>query len=195
MHPRENWGNAMRSLSELSTGHLEWLRDRTFPSAYRLDGGDEVVATLAFLDDQQILARVEAAEGTWTLKHLGVLTPAVTVRAEGAKTNLAVFHPHALRHGRLQFEDGPSFDWVWLHDAGPGGAFLDADGLPLVRLRAHAGRDLNSVPGLERCEVDLGLRPSARSRHALLAGLGWYLILFDTLKERDAMAAETALRL
>ncbi|MBP1772132.1 MAG: hypothetical protein H6P99_1295 [Holophagaceae bacterium] len=185
----------MRSLSELSTGHLEWLRDRTLPSAYRLDGGDEVVATLAFLDEQQTLARVETAEGIWTLKHLGVLTPAVTVRTEGGKTNLAVFHPHALRHGKLQFEDGVSFDWVWLHDAGPGGAFLDTDGLPLVRLRAHPGRDLNSIPGLERCEVDLGLRPNNRSRQGLLAALGWYLILFDTLKERDTVAAETALRL
>lgn len=188
----------MRSLSELPATPLEWRRNRFVPSEFLLqagDGTDGTIATLAFLDDECSLARVETAEGTWTLKHLGLLAPVITLRAEGSRVNLATFHPHALRHGKLRFEDGPAFDWVWLHEAGPGGAFLDPEGLPLVRLRAHPGRDLESIPGLERCEVSLGLGPSPRSRQALLAAVGWYLLLFDTLKEREVVAAETALRL
>jgi len=188
----------MRSLSELPVTHLEWRRNRLVPSEFRLQAGEDphdTVATLAILDDEGTLARVETAEGIWTLKHLGLLAPVITLRAEGSRVNLAIFHPHALRHGKLRFEDGPAFDWVWLHEAGPGGAFLDSEGLPLVRLRAHLGRDLQSIAGLERCEVSLGLAPSPRSRQALLAAVGWYLLLFDTLGERAVAAAETALRL
>jgi hypothetical protein len=190
----------MRSLSELPATPLEWRRNRSAPSEFLLqagDGahGDVTIASLAFLDDECTLARVETAEGIWTLKHLGLLAPVITLRAEGSQKNLATFHPHALRHGKLRFDDGPVFEWVWLHGTAPSGAFLDAEGLPLVRLSAHPGRDLQSISGLERCEVSLGLAPSPRSRQALLAAVGWYLLLFDTLKEREVVAAETALRL
>ena len=185
----------MKSLIELPTASLEWRRSGFTPPDFELYGNDGVFATLAFLDEEHTLARVKTAEGVWTLKHLGILAPAVTVREEGGTTNLATFHPHALRHGKLQFHDGTVFDWVWLQDAGPGGAFLDQTGKPLVRLHAHPGRDLTASPDLEKCEVDLDLAPSSRMRHAMLAALGWFLILFDHMKVKDDIAAETALRL
>lgn len=185
----------MKSLIELPAATLEWRRSGFTPPDFELNGSVGVFATLTFLDATHTLARVKTAEGTWTLKHLGLLAPVVTLREEGASTNLATFHPHALRHGRLEFRDGTAYDWVWLHEAQPGGAFLDQDSRPLVRLHAHPGRDLASTPGLETCEVDLHTEPTSRMRHALLAALGWYLILYDHMKEMDAVAAETALRL
>ena len=185
----------MKSLTELQDTTLEWRQAATQPETFELHTEAGTFATLAFLDERCALARVETAEGTWTLKHLGLLNPVVTLREEGGKANLATFHPHALRHGSLQFQDGAAFEWAWYPGTGPGGTFLDAEGLPLVRLRAHPGRDLTSKPGFERCEVDLNQAAPSRSRHALLAAFGWYLILFDHLKEQDAAAAETALRL
>lgn len=185
----------MKSLTECPSATLAWRRGGFTPSVFELAADDGIFAILTFLDEDCILARVETAEGSWTFKHTGVLAPAVTLREEGGKTNLAVFHPHALRHGKLQFQDGAAFDWVWRHDLTMGGDFLDAEGKPLVRLHARQGRDLTSTPGLERCDVEVSLPASARQRHALLAAFGWYLIYFDHLKERDALAAETALRL
>ncbi|MDP1832802.1 MAG: hypothetical protein Q8K67_12145 [Geothrix sp.] len=185
----------MKSLTELPTTYLQWSRSGSTPPDFVLQGTDGVFATLTFLDEEHTLARVKTAEGIWTLKHLGILAPVVTLREEGGTVNLATFHPHALRHGKLEFQNGVHFDWVWLHEAEPSGAFLDSGGKTLVSLHAHSGRDLNSIPGLEQCEVDVGLAPSARMRGALLASLGWYLIFFDHLKERDAVASETSLRL
>lgn len=185
----------MKSLSEFPAATLAWRRGNSTPPDFELYANDEVFAALTFLDEEHTLARVETAEGTWTLKHLGLLTPAVTLREEGEKTTLATFHPHTLRHGKLEFLDGAVFDWTWGPEGGAGGAFLDPGGRPLVRLHAYPGRDLTSPAGLERCDVDLNLAPFTRFRHALLAAFGWYLILFDHLKERDAVAAETALRL
>jgi hypothetical protein len=162
----------MKSLTGFSGATLAWRRGGGSPPEFQLQAGDEVVATLALLDEDGGLVRVETAEGTWTLKHLGLLTPVVTLREEGGTVNLATFHPHAFRHGKLQFLDGAVFDWTWHHGAEAGGAFLDPGGKPLVSLQTHSGRDLSTAPGLERCEVDLSPAPSAHLRQALLAAFG-----------------------
>lgn len=185
----------MRSLSESTTNILEWRRSGANPRSFELHVEQEVFATMTFMDEGCILARAETAEGTWTLKHLGVMNPVVTLREEGGKVNLATFHPHAFRHGRLEFEDGAAFDWIWHHGVGPGGTFADLSGMPLVRLHARTGRDASSLPGYELGDVELDTTHPARFRHAILAAIGWYLLVFDHLKARDATAAETALRM
>lgn len=186
----------MKSLSVQPCVQLAWRRSGSTPPDFELQGPHGVYATLTFLDAERSLARIRTAEGTWTVKHLGLLNPVITLREEGSDANLAIFHPHALRHGKLQFEDGAVFDWAWLHQAGPGGAFLDGAGRPLVHLQAHLGRELTSPStDLETCDVDLDMNPAAHYRQALLAALGWYLVQLDHLKTRDEAAAETALRL
>lgn len=185
----------MKSLTLQPCASLTWRRSVSTPPDFELQGTGGVYATLAFLDDARLLARVRTAEGTWTLKHLGLLNPVTTLREEGSRINLATFQPHALRHGTLEFLDGATFDWVWLHEVGPGGAFLDASGRPLVRIQAHPGRDLGSSPDLEYGNIDLDMTIAAHYRQALLAGLGWYLLNLDHLKARDEATAETALRL
>ena len=191
--PRDK-GHAMKSLTLLPSASLAWRRSASTPPDFELQGLQGVYATLAFLDREQSLARIRTAEGTWTVKHLGLLNPVTTLREEGSPINLATFHPHALRHGKLEFLDGAVFDWAWLQEDRPGGAFLDEDGKPLVHLQAHPGRDLRST-GLETCDVDLDMSSAAHYRQALLAALGWYLIQLDHLKTQDEAAAETALRL
>ena len=185
----------MKSLAEIPTPILEWRRSISHPPDFELNGNAGVYATLTFLDPDWSMARVRTSDGTWTLKHLGILTPIVTLREEGGTSNLATFHPHALRLGRLQFTDGAVFDWAWQHDSGAGGIFLDPDGKPLVRLQALTGKHPSSNAELEACEVNLNLGSFARRRHALLAAIGWYLVLFDHLKERDSVVAETTLRM
>jgi len=186
----------MKSLTVLPCAILTWRRGTSTPPDFELEGSLGVYATLTFLDGEKSLARIRTAEGTWTVKHLGLLNPVITLREEGSASNLATFHPHALRHGKLEFLDGAVFDWAWLHEVGPGGAFLDGAGKPLVHLQAHLGRDLHAAPDhLETCDVDLDRSSAAHYRQALLAAMGWYLIQLDHLKAREEAAAETALRL
>jgi hypothetical protein len=185
----------MRSLVEHPATSLKWLRSGLSSLDFELLGTEGLFATFTFMNNEHTLARVSTAEGVWTLKHLGLLNPVVTLRQEGSKTNMATFHPHALRHGRLDFLDGATFDWKWFHGAEPGGAFLDPGGKPLVSFSAHEGRDLRSAVGLEHGDVDLDPALSTRLRGAMLAAFGWFLILYDDMRERDAVAAETSLRL
>ncbi len=185
----------MKSLVEHPAASLTWRRCGATPPDFELLGAGGVFATLAFLDDEHTLARVRTAEGLWTLKHLGVLAPAVTLREAGGTTNVATFHPHALRHGQLEFLDGATFDWKWLHRGEFGGAFLDPDGRTLVHLRASAGWEPRSSAELDQCQVDLAPAASTHPRSALLAAFGWYLMLFDQMREKNPVVAETSLRL
>ncbi len=185
----------MKSLIDHPTTTLRWLRSGFVPPDFELVGNEGVFATLAFLNEERTMARIRTADGSWTLKHLGILTPVVTLREERSTTNVATFHPHALRHGSLQFHDGTAFDWAWLHEGEGGGVFLDHGGKPVLHLQAHSGRDLRSIRDFERCDVKLNPVLPSYSMSALLAGIGWYLMLFDHLKERNDSAAETALRL
>ncbi len=185
----------MKSLMDHPVTTLRWERNDLGPVDFELTGREGIYATLTFLEGNRSLARVRTDQGVWTLKHLGILTPTVTLRDEGGRVNLATFHYHALRNGDLRFEEGGSYDWVWLQDGEGAGAFLDEVGKPIVRLQAHEGRDAHSSGGFERCEVTLRPGLPSHSRSALLAAFGWYLILFDHLKKQDIVSAGTTLRL
>jgi hypothetical protein len=183
----------MKSLTDMKPALLEWRMEGGLPMSFKLCAEDGIAAVLVFPDRLDTLARVETAEGSWTLKHLGVLNPVVTLREDGKKTNLAVFHPHAFRHGKLEFADGAVFDWTTLHDDEPGGAFLDIEGMPMVRLHARPPLKPLVRAGLESGMVELGQAPKARWRHGVLAAIGWYLLLIDQLKEHPEHAAEASL--
>lgn len=185
----------MRSLVEHPTTSLHWRRSGFNPPDYELLGSPGVYATLTFLNDEHTLARIKTLDGNWTLKHLGLLNPVVTLRQEGGGTNLATFHPHAFRNGVLSFLDGTDFDWAWLHAAGPGGAFLDRECRAKVHLHVPPAGIPSPTTDYAQCEVALGSAPSADSQSILLAAMGWYLLLFDHLKERDGAHTEAALEL
>lgn len=185
----------MKSLTEMKPALLEWRREAGQPLAYRLHLEDGIAASLVFPDRWNVLAKVETAEGSWTLKHLGLLNPVTTLREEGDKRNLAVYRPHALRHGKLEFADGAVFDWATLHDGAPGGAFLDLMGLPLVRLHARPTESPQAGLPFDSGFVELGQAPKARWRHAILAAFGWYLLLMDHYQEHPQHAAEMSLRM
>jgi hypothetical protein len=185
----------MKSLVQHPTATLTWCKSASTPPDFELVGPEGAVATLAFLNDEHTLARVKTAEGIWTLKHLGVLNPVVTLRELETHANLAVFHPHALRHGKLEFIDGSSYDWTWNQAGNPGGAFLDPVGRPLVRLHIQPGEDRPPTDDPQQCQVHLDVSPLLLTRSSLLAAVGWYLLLFDHLKQKDGATPEFALLL
>lgn len=189
----------MKSLSDLPAVSLEWRTSGGPDSGYELVSNQDRVASLTFLDDAQDLARIETAEGTWTFKHAGLLNAVVTLREEGSHSDLAIFHPHAFRHGKLEFADGAVYDWVALpgkeDGTESGGAFLDEQGAPLLRLHAQALMAGKAPAQPHQGTVELGTPSQARWRYALLASLGWYLLTTEHLRGHQVVAAETCLRL
>jgi hypothetical protein len=185
----------MKSLTEMKSGLLEWRQEKDSPMAYRLSGEEGIAARLSFPDPSDTLAQLDTAEGSWTIKHLGLLNPITTLREADKKPNIAVLHPHALRHDRLEFSDGAVFDWVTLRDHKPGGAFLDLEGKPMVRIHGLPIHEPATEAELDSGLVELGQAPMARWRHAVLAAMGWYILLLDHFKENPAHAAEMSMRM
>jgi hypothetical protein len=117
----------------------------------------------------------------WTFKRVGFWRTRVTVRADGAEENLAVFEPATWsRGGTLHLPGGrtlqatTSFWKSTLEFQAPGETVL-------VRYDTH---------GLVRLEADMTIMPEAVRMPELpwIAMLGWYLIV--TMHE-DATAAAT----
>ena len=185
----------MKSLTGMKPALMEWRRKAGPALAYELHTEAGIAASLTFPDRGSTLALVDTAEGSWTLKHLGLLNPVITLRETEVKRNLATFHPHSFRHGKLEFTDGATFEWATLHGEAPGGAFLNTSGTPLVRLHARLGLDPSPEQDLESGMVELGKPPSAPWRHAILAAIGWYFLVLDHFKEHPEHAAEFSLRM
>ncbi len=178
----------MKALTELQSDALEWRASQT-PGTFELVSGTDLFATLAWADPDT-LARVETAEGHWTLKRVGVFTRHVTIREEGSHTDIAEFRPHAFGRGRLIFKDGAEFRWSYLpHDEGR--AFFDASDRMMVRLQTlphPVGHE--PEPGQLLGRVTLAASPGARSREALLAALEWtihLLAVHDAALDEDAL--------
>ena len=165
----------MRALTELSSDVLEW-RASEIPGGFDLTAKGEVFATLAWAD-AETLARVETAEGHWTLKRVGTFAQHVTIREEGSSLDLAEFRPHAFGRGKLAFKDGAEFHWTHLpHDQGT--AFIDASDRTVVQLQALPELVVHPPEaGLVLGRVILRGITGPRSRYALLAALGWTLHL------------------
>ncbi|GLH69037.1 hypothetical protein GETHPA_05700 [Geothrix rubra] len=178
----------MRALTEFQGDVLEWRASGT-PGGFDLTAGGEVYATLAW-SDPETLARVETAEGRWTLKRVGTFAQHVTLREAGAEVDLAEFRPHAFGRGKLAFKDGAEFHWTHLpHEQGT--AFIDVSDRTVVQLQTLPELVVHPPEaGLVMGRVILRGTTGARSRYALLAALGWTLHL---LAVHDAHLEEEVL--
>ena len=196
MRPRER-GNAMSALARLETTPLTWQRAPGIRPSFTLHAKEGIVATLAFQPGDNTLARVDTADGAWTLKHRGFPADTVTLREVSSHLDLATFHPHPLGHGRLVFLSGDAFDWVRLEGPEAGGAFLDPDGMTLVLLTLRPDTSHKMIPDapiLAQAEVGLPHRIQPAGP-ALLAAVAWYLLRVEALLEHPVRAAETCLRM
>ncbi len=187
----------MTALTRIQSTPLAWHQEADNPPSFTLRGQDGPVATLQFLPGQNTLARVETADGAWTLLHRAFPADTVSLREPGSRVDLATFHPHPSGQGDLMFLNGDTFHWRPLAGIEPGGAFLEAEGMPLVRLTVMPDRSHRlHVPGGTAVGAVEALPPHHhQAGPALLAAFGWYLLQVEGLKEHTTQAAETSLRL
>lgn len=84
-----------------------WTQPRMLRDEYRLMRAKEVVGSLIFRSGWGTLATAEHPTGSWTFKRVGFLRTRVTVRAVGAVSDLATFHPTTWSGGgAVELPDG-----------------------------------------------------------------------------------------
>jgi len=173
----------MKPISRLETNLLRWMP--VGRRSYQLQGGDDLVATLDWAAGRGSLAAGEAADGNWTFKRAGFLRPRVTVRIEGAETDLALLHLSRGRESRLDFADGRRFAW------GPARArrrqmqFSDPAGAPVVSFLPRTKAFQYSA------DVEIGPGQRQLAELSLLALLGWYRLVLQI--EEDALLAASVI--
>ena len=196
LRPEER-GFVMTALTRIQATPLAWHQETDDPPAYTLRGQDGPVATLRFQPNQGTLALVETADGSWTLLHRAFPADTVTLREPGSRVDVATYQPHPSGSGDLRFLSGDTFHWVPREGVEVGGVFLEAEGMPLVRLTVMPDRSHRlHVPGGTAVGAVEALPPHHHhAGSALLAAFGWYLLQLEALKEHPTHAAETSLRL
>jgi hypothetical protein len=169
----------VRPLTEVIGQELLWVQPEAVKREHELRAADEVVATLEF--QRRTTAAGVAADGQWAFRRAGLWRPEVIIRVLGSASDLAFFHPQRGRGGELDFPDGRLLHlgssnfwqsgWVWRKGDNE-----------LMRFRGRDGR------GQTSCAVEIAPRAAHMHDLALLALLGWYIILLYA-KDTDAAAA------
>lgn len=139
--------------------------------ASRLVADRETVATLTWAKSWGSLATGESADGEWTLKRSGFLRPRVTVRENGAGSNLAVLSIGWVGEGALVFSDGETFQLKRSGFWHPEWSIIDSKGERVLLLRPELGWKKK-----EALVVVEDVPPLSR-RLSLLAIVGWYVII------------------
>lgn len=166
----------MRSLEEAvgcelvwkSRGLLSRIHDLVDPEAIAAGPYATLVWRAGF--PMQAPAEAQSGDGSWHFVHQGFFRQNVRVVAADGRTPVATLKRYWLR-GVLRFEDGREF--TWRRDAfwSPSWRFEDANGTVVVRFRWRFSLPRSTT----RVEFDSTAAPSAD--RALLACLGWYLVL------------------
>jgi hypothetical protein len=174
----------MRAIHEVAAQTLRWTQPSALSREYELHAGDEVLATLRWQKTFCSLALAESADGAWTFKRSGFLSPKVTVRVPGSDTEVGVLKPGWRGEGTLRLADGRGYQWVNTSFWRSEWAFANESGESLIHFKPEVAFIKQAA------EVKVEPRAVAVSDLPLLTVLGWYLILL--LSEDAAGAAAGA---
>jgi hypothetical protein len=166
----------MRSIREAIGRELAWKPRSLLSNTYDLVGpgtGDaEPWATLVWRAGlpTQAPAEAQSGDGSWCFLHQGFFRQNVRVLAADGTTPVATLE-RSWRRGVLRFEDGGEF--VWRREAfwSPAWRFEDANGAAVVRFHWRFSLSRRAT----RVEFESSTVPA--TDRALLACLGWYLVL------------------
>ncbi len=172
---------ALAPLASVDRSALRWLRSSDEPLAFTLSSGPTAVATLRWAVRRGSLAIAESAQGTWTFKRTGFLSPRLTVRPKDATAELAHLTPH-LRHHLLEVTGGGSYRLrraglllpAWSLTTGPGREVLHVEPVP-------EGRKLAAGAVLVETDVDA-------AEALVLVLLTWYFIVLAWFEDEAVEA-------
>ena len=168
----------MRSLQGAIGRELIWkprsLLSRTHDLVDPDAGAAEPYATLVWRAGfvMQAPAEARSGDGSWYFLHRGFFHQNVRVLAADGKTPVAALRRY-WRRGVLRFEDGREFVWRRQAFWSPSWRFEDANGTAAVRFQWRFSLPRSTT----RVEFESSAAPPADL--ALLACLGWYLVLMS----------------
>lgn len=162
-------------MKSLADAHAEmvWTRTRTFPNAWELRAGEELVGTLRWPRFFRSNAEGETSEGRLISKCTGFLSMRTEATDAATGERAAVFQRRFGGNGEVTFPDGRRVLWTcqgWFPRIP---LFSTSDGFPIMRFPAQS-RWLRSTETLEIEETARGMRELS-----LLALLGRYLIVLS----------------
>jgi hypothetical protein len=167
---------ALRSLRESVGRELLWKGRSLFSYVHDLvdpEAGDgDSYATLLWRPGLMLRGRAEAqsADGSWWFQPRGFFRERVVVLTRDGEAPLATLRRY-FRRAALRFEDGREYSWRRPSFWSRTWVFEDPNGTVVVRLRREWAF-LRS-----RARVEFESSAASTSERALLACLGWYLIL------------------
>jgi len=170
----------MVTLDLAARAQWKWQQPEAFRRFHRMTIDGQEAATLQFEKNWGgSLATVESANGRWTFKRSGFLSPRITVREPGSDTDLAVFTPKWTGGGELRLKSGRCYLLKSLSFWGGDWAFEDESGVAILTLHGPHGLLHNSG------EITTYAAAADRAELLLLAALIWYVRL---LMNEDAAA-------
>lgn len=167
---------ALVPIASVDRSTLRWLRTgEKFPE-FTLLAGESAVAVMQWARARGARARVETANGTWTLGRSGFLVPHLTVRRQGSDAAIARL-TNRLGHHEIEVGGAGSYR---LKRAGllvPAWTLSDADG----RERAH----IEAVAETRRLEAGavIATPDTPPGELLLLLVLSWYLIVLSWIED------------
>jgi len=158
----------VKSFSESENTEMQWVQPEALSRYHELRSGQDVYATLRWVQVFGSLAESASAEGEFTLKRGGFLKRHVTMRDAQTGNDLAVLHIGMFRQGTLEFMNGRRIDlistrfWSFQWD------FVDENGMTLCTVRM--------VPTLGKRSGEVIISNLVRRDRDLLVMLiaGWY---------------------
>jgi hypothetical protein len=176
----------MKTIREVADHPLRWTRPSMLGRQYELTAGPDVVGGLKWESMFGSLATAEAAEGTWTFKRAGFLSPRLTVRKPGSDSDLAVLRIGFKGDGILHGPQRRNYQWQRINFWRSEWAFASETGRQLISfdpdfsLLKHAAT-VKVEPEALRLE-DL----------SLLTALGWYVMLLLSEESAGVTASSAA---
>lgn len=155
---------------------LRWLRTAEKPAEYTLLSGDAPVATLSWRRHGGSLAVAVTAQGRWTLKRTGFLSPRVSVRPDGSETTEATLVAHLRRH-EITIRGGRTYRLYHESHILPGWRLTGPGETEVLHIEPAAERR-----GLAGGAV-LAAAPANAPELLLLCVLSWYFIVLAWLED------------
>jgi hypothetical protein len=184
----------MMEINDVNTSALSWKQPNAFRRAFELCWHDDVLATMEWEKPSGSLAVVRSAEGRWTLKRSGFLSPKVTARVAGTDKEAASFRPNWRGEGVLELDESRRFYWVqndpyW----GSRWAFRDELHRPILTVTLNDG--LHNILKYEAF-VDIDDAVARMPGLSLMAAMGWYVMVLSSGEspQDDEPAADHAFK-
>lgn len=176
----------MKTIRETADHPLRWTRPSMLARQYELTAGPDVVGGLKWESMFGSLATAEAAEGTWTFKRAGFLSPRLTVRKAGSDSDLAVLQIGFKGDGVLRGPERRSYQWQRTDFWRSEWAFASETG----RLLVSFSPDFSLLKHAATVKVE----PEALALEdlSLLVALGWYVMLLLSEEAAGVTASSAA---